>query len=437
MKKNTALLIAFLFLLATLSGCGDSSDGVSTDADASTPDAAQVTAENSAETNNGDATTLTVWQLKPEIAETLPIVFEAYMEKNPHINIVVDRPGGTDYDTTIKAQMASNVYPDLYMVNSYSIMESFARGGNAIAITDQAFTQNFVDDFLPSISVDGEIYGVPVETDGVGIIYNRDLFIQAGIEDVPKTLSEMQDVCNTLKAKGITPFSVGFQDSWTLNHTFSLIHGESMNAREFTQNMNVGEDSFHNPELDHVFDFLDLMVANCNDKPSDSDYSNMCTLFGQGESAMMVCGMWGMTSVLMVNPDINIGVFAVPVSEDPADARLCTDNAAVFCIPPQSPNQEEALKLLEWMSGEEFSQLYAEKCGIFMPTKGAALPLDARSGWEDIKAYMDSGNITSLPFLYYPPGFDSGVALQSYFMGSFDQNQVRDAWDEMWSSLVM
>ena len=56
------------------------------------------------------------------------------------------------------------------------------------------------------------------------------------------------------------------------------------------------------------------MVANCNDKPSDSDYSNMCTLFAQGECAMMVCGMWGMTSVLMIDPDIETGVFAVPVS---------------------------------------------------------------------------------------------------------------------------
>ena len=36
---------------------------------------------------------------------------------------------------------------------------------------------------------------------------------------------------------------------------------------------------------------------------------------------MMVCGMWGMTSVLMIDPDIETGVFAVPVSENPEDVK--------------------------------------------------------------------------------------------------------------------
>ena len=48
-----------------------------------------------------------------------------------------------------------------------------------------------------------------------------------------------------------------------------------MDAYEFTDAMNRGEASFTDAELDGAFDFLDLMVANCNDKPSDSDYSNM------------------------------------------------------------------------------------------------------------------------------------------------------------------
>ena len=240
-----------------------------------------------------------------------------------------------------------------------------------------------------------------------------------------------------LKDAGITPFAVGLKDSWTMNQTFSLIHGEIMDAYEFTDAMNRGEASFTDAELDGAFDFLDLMVANCNDKPSDSDYSNMCTLFAQGECAMMVCGMWGMTSVLMIDPDIETGVFAVPVSENPEDAKLCTGNAAVFIMPPQSVNQEETLKLMEWMSGEEFAQLYAEKCGIYMPTKNAALPLEASSAWENIKSYIDEGNITSLPFLYYPSGFDAGIALQTYFNGESSQEDVRNAWDELWKSLTL
>lgn len=422
MRRKIASIIALLLLIASLGACSPAKN-------------------NSADSGNSgkssEKTKLTVWQLKPEIAETLPEVFEHYTEQNSNIEIVVDRPGGNDYDTTIKAQMASGVYPDLFMVNSYSIMESFAKGGNAAAITDKAFTSNFMDEFLPSISYNNEIYGVPCEVDGVGIIYNREIFKKAGIKTIPKTIDEMEKVCEKLKAINVTPFSVGLKDSWTMNHTFSLVQGEMMDAHTFTEKMNKGEESFYNKELGNAFDFIDLLADNCNAKPSDSDYSNMCTLFAKGESAMMVCGMWGMTSVLMIDPDIDIGVFAVPVSSNSEDAQLCIDNSAVFCMPPQSTNQEETLKLMEWMSGEEFAKLYAEKCGIYMPTKDAALPQEGEGGWKDIKSYIDEGKITSLPFLYYPPGFDAGIALQSYFTGEYAQNQVRDSWDELWNSLIM
>jgi len=427
MKRKVALIMAAVLMVVSLGACSSTTS--------SSYGTESAESENNVR-NSGEKVTLTVWQLKPEIADTLPEVFEVYMKENPNVEIVVDRPGGNDYDTTIKAQMASGVYPDLCMVNSYSVMESFAKGGNATAITDYSFVDNFVDGVLPSITYDGEIYGVPCELDGVGVIYNRTIFEEVGLE-IPTTLSEMEEVCQKLKDAGITPFAVGLKDSWTMNQTFSLIHGEIMDAYEFTDAMNRGEASFTDAELDGAFDFLDLMVANCNDKPSDSDYSNMCTLFAQGECAMMVCGMWGMTSVLMIDPDIETGVFAVPVSENPEDAKLCTGNAAVFIMPPQSVNQEETLKLMEWMSGEEFAQLYAEKCGIYMPTKNATLPLEASSAWENIKSYIDEGNITSLPFLYYPSGFDAGIALQTYFNGESSQEDVRNAWDELWKSLTL
>ena len=51
---------------------------------------------------------------------------------------------------------------------------------------------------------------------------------------------------------------------------------------------------------------------------------------------------------------------------------------------------------------DEFARLYAEKCGIYMPTENAALPKDAESGWEDIRTYIEEGNITTLPSCTIP-----------------------------------
>ena len=129
MKKNRKRKISLIMAMALL--------------------AAGLTACSNIKSDSGEEEiTLTVWQLKPEIAETLPEVFAKYTEQHPNIKITVDRPGGNDYDTTIKAQMASGVYPDLYMVNSYSVMESFAKGGNSQDITHEAFFDKFIEEFM-------------------------------------------------------------------------------------------------------------------------------------------------------------------------------------------------------------------------------------------------------------------------------------------------
>ena len=107
MKRKVALIMAAVLMVVSLGACSSTTS--------SSYGTESAESENNVR-NSGEKVTLTVWQLKPEIADTLPEVFEVYMKENPNVEIVVERPGGNDYDTTIKAQMASGVYPDLCMV---------------------------------------------------------------------------------------------------------------------------------------------------------------------------------------------------------------------------------------------------------------------------------------------------------------------------------
>src|SRR6187551_537294 len=63
---------------------------------------------------------------------------------------------------------------------------------------------------------EGKQYGIPYDLGMVGVWYNKDLFQQAGITAPPATWEDLLAAVDKLKAKGITPASVGGSPAtWT------------------------------------------------------------------------------------------------------------------------------------------------------------------------------------------------------------------------------
>lgn len=82
MKRKVALIMAAVLMVVSLGACSSTTS--------SSYGTESAESENNVR-NSGEKVTLTVWQLKPEIADTLPEVFEVYMKENPNVEIVVDR----------------------------------------------------------------------------------------------------------------------------------------------------------------------------------------------------------------------------------------------------------------------------------------------------------------------------------------------------------
>src|SRR5699024_7398689 len=56
----------------------------------------------------------------------------------------------------------------------------------------------FMEGPVEAASYAGEIFGVPQVTDTLGLVYNRELFDDAGIEEPPETWDEVVDVAQTI-----------------------------------------------------------------------------------------------------------------------------------------------------------------------------------------------------------------------------------------------
>jgi hypothetical protein len=79
--------------------------------------------------------------------------------------------------------------------------ESSADGG--------AWRNSFGQGALAVYSLDGKNYGVPWDMGMVGWWYNKDLFTQAGVTQLPTTWAEFLAAVEALKAAGITPIALG------------------------------------------------------------------------------------------------------------------------------------------------------------------------------------------------------------------------------------
>ena len=107
----------------------------------------------------------------------------------------------------------------------------YVRSGNALDITkyldeDSEWKDSFNQVMLDSCNKDGAYYAIPWDYSSKEVVYNKNVFEQAGITELPTTWDEFLDVCQKIKDIGVTPLAVGNQYSWVVCHFMTTLNGK-------------------------------------------------------------------------------------------------------------------------------------------------------------------------------------------------------------------
>ena len=65
----------------------------------------------------------------------------------------------------------------------------------------------------------------------MGVLYNKAIFEECGLK-APDTLSDLESICETLKAKGYTPFMLAFQEQWVPQLMTGLTLGDIVSGAD-------------------------------------------------------------------------------------------------------------------------------------------------------------------------------------------------------------
>ena len=166
---------------------------------------------------------------------------DEFNKRQDKINFVVEMQSG-DYSQYLGAKVASNDLPDMFFLNPYTQVQQFAATDRIVDLSEEGFATKIYDSVKDACSYDGKIYAYPMNLEMLGVYYNQELFEKAGITEVPKTFSQMKEVCEKLQASGITPFAATYKETWTLNHLFSCLQGAAVGDYEsWVADMNAGK----------------------------------------------------------------------------------------------------------------------------------------------------------------------------------------------------
>ena len=427
-KWSMLMLLAVSVMLA---GCG-SKETSSSDA----------TGSADGDKGKQEVKTVKIFQFKVEIAEALNRLKAEFEKEHPNIKLDIQTVGGgADYGAALKAKFAANDAPDIFNNGGFQEMETWME--HLEDMSGEAWVKDVIPLAKEPMTKDGKLYGMPMNLEGYGFIYNKDLFQKAGITELPKTLSQLDAAAKKLQDAGITPFANGYQEWWILGiHTLNVAFAQQQpDPNAFIQGLNDGSAKFKgNAEFENWVNMLDLTAKYGNKNPLTTDYNTQVTLFAKGETAMMQQGNWTQVQIDGINPDLNLGVLPMPIDEDAAkNDKLLVGVPNNWVVNKNSKVKEEAKTFLNWMVTSDIGKEYIAKQFKFIPamTTITATADDLGDIAADVMKYSQENKVLSWNWFKYPDGAtqEFGNAIQAYIAGKSDKDKMLDDYQKAWDNL--
>lgn len=208
--KITALLLTAVMTAGMLAGCGNSDSGGSGDAKETTAAA------------DGGEKEIVFWNIGTEEVDKAVIdkAVTKFNETTDSGYKVTSVPVQNDtYKEKLVIAMSSGECPDMYISWSGGPMNEYIESGYAQPVTELFNTSELpnrlMEAAISQATYKEDIYAVAFNNVALsGIYYNKELFEKYNLE-VPQTVEELETVCDTFVANGITPFALANSAKWT------------------------------------------------------------------------------------------------------------------------------------------------------------------------------------------------------------------------------
>ncbi|OII65500.1 MULTISPECIES: extracellular solute-binding protein [unclassified Streptomyces] len=302
-----------------------------------------------------DTRTVTVWLMKGSASDAFLERFTStYERENPGVRLEIVIQEWTGIGKKVSTALAGETPPDIIEVGNTQVAQ-YAETDRLFDLTLESVRDLGHEEWLPGLaepgSIDGSQYGIPWYAANRVVIYRKDLFARAGIEEPPKTREQWLEDTERINRTGAEGIYLAGQDWYTLA---GFVWDEGGELAEEKNGRWSG--TLHTPAALRGMEFYkDLQSLGSGPKDSDEENPPQTEVFAKGEVAQIIATPGAATAIKGLNPDLadELGFFPIPGKTADKPCAVFTGGSDLV-IPVQAPERGAAIEVVKALAGEKW-----------------------------------------------------------------------------------
>jgi raffinose/stachyose/melibiose transport system substrate-binding protein len=319
---------------------------------------------------------LRVWDqfTDPEEGAVADAIYAAFMEANPGITITREAFETDQMRDTVNTAIASGTGPDVIFYDAGPGYAGVLVDAELLTpLTDYAaeygWTERVYSAALEGTTIGGVLYGMPLQTDLIGMYYNKTLLDQEGLA-VPTTLDELIAFCGAAKEKGYIPIAFANNPGWEGFHQYSMTISQLMGPEALRNKLLNNEGSWNTPEGVRAIEafFVDLNEAGCfPDDVNAIPYEDGNSLFFTGQALLHTTGSWLVGDIEEAMGDYELGFVPFPIIEEGKEPTWVSGVGSAYFITSKTAHPDEAAKLIDYLFSQDAVAKWTAEARYFVP----------------------------------------------------------------------
>lgn len=360
-------------------------------------------------------------------------------------NITVTYEGITDYEESLTLRLTNGDWGDICFIPSSADKSEFSEYFQVLGDYD---TLNGIYNFVTEKTYDGKVYGIPNGGTAGGVAYNKKVWQEAGITELPTTPDEFLADLKLIKEKtDAIPLYTNFAAGWTMGAWNDYVGIASNGDPDYKNNILLHtKDPFtknkENSGPYAVYYTLYNAVADklVEEDPASSDWESSKGKINNGEIGTMVLGSWCVQQFKDAgdHPE-DIGYMPFPITVNGKQSAASGGNYAYAINKNASEdNQIASMLYIKWLL--EDSTIFEDE-GSIPALKGEALP-DSLSEFDGVELLSDNAPQKGEESLYDDLRNQSEVlsgdypvseVLEAALYNSKSLDDLMAEWNQKWS----
>lgn len=202
------------------------------------------------------------------------------------------------------------------------------------------------------------------------IVYNEEALKSVGYDSIPATLKEFNELCEKLKAKGITPMALHRVENWPLDTVKSMTNYIAGESNGFTESLKSDTPFSENEPLGQAIKMITTFKSKgFYEQEVYTDFGVAMDAVAYGKAAMMYSGSWVVPQIKGRVPEgKSADTIKFSAAPDYGNGRYVTGvQTDGYAISKGSKHKEAAKKFINYIAEDAD---YIQKLGFVANKKG-------------------------------------------------------------------